>query len=92
MRSQTLPLAKTLAGTVYGTIDLSTEEHTYISGLLKENLLQARSLGLKQMLLFTTVGTSHATLQVAKDLGMLATPYSWLMLNLVSHISIACLR
>ena len=38
MRSQTLPLAKTLAGTVYGTIDLSTEEHTYISGLLKENL------------------------------------------------------
>ena len=31
-------MAKTLAGAVYGTIDLSTDEHTYISGLLKENL------------------------------------------------------
>lgn len=38
MRQQTLPLAKALSGAVYGTVDMTTEEHTYISNLLKENV------------------------------------------------------
>ena len=31
-------MAKTLAGAVYGTVDMSADEHAYISNLLKENL------------------------------------------------------
>ena len=38
LRTKTLPLAKTLAGAVYGTIEVSAEEHTFISNELKENL------------------------------------------------------
>lgn len=38
LRSKTLPLAKTLAGTVYGTIEVSADEHAFISEQLKENL------------------------------------------------------
>ena len=38
MRSQSLPLAKTLSGAVYGTVDITADEHTYISNLLKDNV------------------------------------------------------
>ena len=38
LKSQTLGLAKALSGAVYGTIDMSADEHAYITSLLKENL------------------------------------------------------
>ena len=31
-------LAKALSGAVYGTVEMTAEEHTYITNLLKENL------------------------------------------------------
>ena len=38
LRAKTLPMAKTLAGAVYGTIDITPEEHAFITNELKENL------------------------------------------------------
>ena len=38
LRSKTLPLTKTLAAAVYGTIEVSPDEHSYITNELKENL------------------------------------------------------
>lgn len=38
LRTQTLPLAKTLAGAVYGTVNMTAEEHAFITNLLKENV------------------------------------------------------
>ena len=38
LRTNTLPMAKSLAGAVYGTVEVSAEEHAFISNLLKENL------------------------------------------------------
>ena len=38
LRTETLPLAKNLAGAVYGTVEMSAAEHTFISNLLKENV------------------------------------------------------
>ena len=37
VRLQTLSLAKTLSGSVFGHLDLSTAEFAYVSGLFKEN-------------------------------------------------------
>ena len=58
--------------------------HPRPPGILRKYLLQARAIGVRQILLFNAVSTSHETLFMAKELGMLAVPYSWLMLNLVS--------
>ena len=38
LRSKTLPLAKTLAGAVFGTVDVTPEEHAFIANELKENM------------------------------------------------------
>mmetsp|Transcript_17323 Transcript_17323/g.23356 ORF Transcript_17323/g.23356 Transcript_17323/m.23356 type:complete len:173 (-) Transcript_17323:324-842(-) len=38
LRGKTLPLAKTLAGAVYGTVEMTPDEHAFISNELKENL------------------------------------------------------
>ena len=37
IRLQTLSLAKTLSGSVFGHLDLSAAEFAYVSGLFKEN-------------------------------------------------------
>ena len=33
-----MPLAKALSGAVYGTVELYTDEHTFLTNELKENL------------------------------------------------------
>jgi len=38
LRGTTLPLAKSLAGAVYGHVEMTTEEHTFVTNELKENL------------------------------------------------------
>ena len=38
LRNKTMALAKALAGAVYGTIELTSEEHTFLTNELKENL------------------------------------------------------
>ena len=38
LRTKTLPLTKTLAGAVYGTVEMTADEHAYISNVLKDNL------------------------------------------------------
>ena len=38
LRQQTLPLAKSLSGAVYGTVTMTSEEHMFISNLLKDNV------------------------------------------------------
>lgn len=38
LRTKTLPLTKTLSGAVYGTVEMTADEHAYISNVLKENL------------------------------------------------------
>ena len=38
LRNKTMPLAKALSGAVYGTVELSTDEHTFLTNELKENL------------------------------------------------------
>ncbi len=38
LRSKTLPLAKTLAGAVYGTVEVTPDEHAFIANELKENM------------------------------------------------------
>ena len=38
LRSKTLPLSLTLAGAVYGTVEISPDEHAFITNELKENL------------------------------------------------------
>ena len=38
LKSQTLCLTKALAGAVYGTVEMSADEHAYITNLLKENV------------------------------------------------------
>ena len=38
LRSKTLPLAKMLAGAVFGSVDMTADEHAFLSNLIKENL------------------------------------------------------
>ena len=38
MRTKTMMLAKALSGAVYGTVDMTPDEHAYLSNLMKENL------------------------------------------------------
>ena len=38
LRSKTLGLTKALAGAVYGTVEMSAEEHGFINNILKENV------------------------------------------------------
>ena len=38
LRNKTMALAKALSGAVYGTVELSTEEHTFLTNELKDNL------------------------------------------------------
>ena len=38
LRNKTMALAKALSGAVYGTVELSSEEHTFLTNELKDNL------------------------------------------------------
>lgn len=38
LRTKTLPLTKTLAAAVYGTLEVTADEHAFITNELKENL------------------------------------------------------
>ncbi len=59
IRLQTLSLAKTLSGTVFGHLDLSAAEFAYVSGLFKEN---AKTLNNHMKGKLWIAGTEKATI------------------------------